>query len=244
MIKIAIIDDEEILANKLSDIVSDFMRKENHSFAVDIFTSGIEFTALGTAMSDYQIVCLDMKMDEMDGMEVARKIREYDQDIYIICVTAYIDFALAGYTVDALRYILKSDPVFEDTMHEALREACRKISLILNMLIFHFREGNVELSVNNITYIETNIHNAIFYVRKNSSDEYRIYTMRETLDNIEEMLSPYGFIRIHKSYLVNYRFIESVRNYKAYLSNQKVLNIPKKKFPDVKREYLLYKGRE
>lgn len=244
MLKIAIIDDEELLANKLANIVSDYMSREDHPFQIDVFTSGIEFTALGTAMSDYRIVCLDIKMDQMDGMEVARKIREYNEDIFIIFVTSFIEFSPAGYRVGALRFILKDDPNFIETMHEALKEACRKIMSMLNVQMFRFKEGDVELSINKIVYVESDIHKAVFHVKGNSSESYRKYSMRGTLGTIEEQLSKYGFIRIHKSYLVNYRFIESMRNYKAFLSNQKALPIPRKKFQDVKREYLIYRGSE
>lgn len=244
MIKIAIIDDEKVLADQLAEIVSDYIENESGSFIIDKFTSGVEFTNLGETMSEYKIVCLDIKMDQMDGMEVARRIREYGEDTFIIFVTSFIEFSPAGYKVGALRFILKDDSNFEETMHEALREACIRIRSMRDIQIFHFKEGDIELSAHKIVYVESKVHNVIFHVRENSLGVYSKYTMRKTLENVEEYLHQYGFIRIHKSYLVNYRFIDSMINYKAYLSNQKVFPVPRKRFRDVKREYLIYRGRD
>lgn len=54
-------------------------------------------------------------MDQMNGIEVARRIRECDQDVHIIFITAYMDFSLEGNKVGAIKFILKDDPVFADT---------------------------------------------------------------------------------------------------------------------------------
>lgn len=243
MIKIAIIDDEKILAKKLSDIVSDYMCNENHLFHIDIFTSGIAFTNLGIKMAEYQIVCLDMKMDGMNGMEVAKKIRECEQNVHIIFVTAYMDFSLEGYKVGASRFILKDDPVFEVTMHEALKEVCKKIAGTPEVLFFNFKQGSMMLPVDKIVYIESKAHNAIFNVQGDSSNIYKRYSIRKRLVDVEERLSQYGFIRVHKSYLVNYKYIDSMSNYKAYLSDQRVLSIPRNKYREIKTKYIAFKSK-
>lgn len=243
MIKIAIIDDEMRLAKKLEGIVSNYMNEEKHLFHIDTFTSGEEFIKLGIKMAEYQIVCLDVRMNGMNGMEVARKIRECDQDVHIIFVTAYMDFSIEGYKVGAIRFILKDDPVFEVSMHEALKEACKKIAGVPESLFFSFKEGSMMIPVDKIVYVESKAHNAVFNVREDSSNVYKKYSIRNRLVDVEEKLGQYGFIRVHKSYLVNCKYIDSMTNYKAYLSDQKVLSIPKNKYREIKNKYIIYKSK-
>ena len=109
-----------------------------------------------------------------------------------------------------------------------LRCACRQISELWN---FSNRED--------ILYVESNLHKLIFHMAGNLD---RKYTMYEKLDSIEELLHDAGFCRIHKSCLVNLRYVEHVERYKAELLNGSSLAISKSRYIHTRDEWICYRG--
>lgn len=95
------------------------------------------------------------------------------------------------------------------------------------------------ISLENILYIESNLHRLIFYMAGEDAVHYTIYTK---LDDVAESLQNKGFCRIHKSYLVNLKYVESVERYRAVLSNGKSLAISKARFLDTRNEFACYRG--
>lgn len=104
------------------------------------------------------------------------------------------------------------------------------------ILQFPFVGGWKSIKADEIIYIETDRHKNIFYV---GNQKYSIY---RKLDEIEEELKGMDFVRIHQSFLVNMRYIEKITSYVLYLSNGKELSVPKARYPEVKRQYMQFKG--
>lgn len=104
------------------------------------------------------------------------------------------------------------------------------------ILQFSFVGGKKSIKVDEIIYIETARHKNIFYL------EDQTYSIYKKLDEIEAELEGMGFIRIHQSFLVNMRYIEKISSYVLYLSTGKELSVPKARYPEVKRKYMLFKG--
>lgn len=102
-------------------------------------------------------------------------------------------------------------------------------------IAFSFVEGNTVLEVQNIIYIETERHKNVFHT---DSGDYGLY---KKLDEIESELAPYGFLRIHQSFLVNMRYIERISSYVLRLDTGKEFSVPKSRYQKVKKEYALYK---
>ena len=100
---------------------------------------------------------------------------------------------------------------------------------------FSFVEGNVCLRVEDIVYIETNRHKNVFYTIDGAYNIYR------KMDELEEDLQGMGFVRTHRSFLVNMRYIEKINSYIVTLTNGKELSFPKSRYPDVKRNYALFR---
>ena len=96
MFKIAICDDEEIFRKNIYKIIMNYMDKNGMLCEIDEFESGNEFINLGINMTKYNIVFLDINMDEIDGIETAQEIRKVSNDIFIVFVTAFINYAVEG----------------------------------------------------------------------------------------------------------------------------------------------------
>ena len=99
MFRIAICDDEKIFRDDLKEILIRYMTDRGIMLEIDTFSSGKEFVELGIEMVKYKIVFLDINMDELDGIMTAKKIRENSKDMFIVFVTAFVNYTIEGYLV-------------------------------------------------------------------------------------------------------------------------------------------------
>lgn len=158
MLEIAVCDDEEYFLQQEKEWISQYMKRLGYEFRIDTFVSGVDFMAIGDKVSKYDIMFLDINMEEMNGLETARKIREYTKDAYIVFVTAFITYSLEGYKVDAVRYLLKDNDSLEKAIKECLDVIVEKMHYVENKYTFDFQEGRKTLLIDEILYIESNLH--------------------------------------------------------------------------------------
>ncbi len=239
-LKIAICDDEKQFIKKIEKCISKYMMNRDIAFEIDKFSSGEQFLQLGIDMDKYALVFMDINMSELNGIDTAKKIRECTEKVYIVFVTAYIDYALEGYEAEPIRYILKNNVNFEAAIHESMDAVMKKIHYSTVQKEFDFREGKVTISLNQLMYIESKLHILEFHI--NEKGNVKTYTMYGTLNEKAKDLIDFSFLRIHQSYLVNMRYIKSLERYKILLSNGQSLNVPKAKFLKVSEVYAAYKG--
>jgi DNA-binding LytR/AlgR family response regulator len=137
-------------------------------------------------------------------MEAARRIRERDQNVIILFITNRTDYALQGYQVDALDYVIK--PVtyfaFADRLERALERLKKRAS---RSLILSLPDGILRLQVADIFYIESDRHNLVYHTVNGE------VTVRQKMQDAEESLTGAGFYRIHKGYLVNLAHVDGIR---------------------------------
>ena len=129
MFKIAVCDDEEIFRKNIYKIIMKYMDENGCPCEIDEFETGNEFINLGINMTKYDIVFLDINMDEIDGIETAQEIRKVSNDIFIVFVTAFISYAVEGYSVNAIRYILKNNEKFAELIFECIDAISKKNEL-------------------------------------------------------------------------------------------------------------------
>lgn len=109
MTRIAIVEDEAAVREQLAGYVQRYTRQYGIQFEVTMFTDGVEI--LEDYRPVYDIIFLDVEMLHLDGMETARRIRELDSDVLLIFITNMAQYAIKGYAVGALDYVLKPVPV-------------------------------------------------------------------------------------------------------------------------------------
>ena len=224
---------------------SDVMLAEASKAIIVAFNTGVDQIAADNAKRDgieikqYNIIFLDINMDDVDGIVTAQKIREYSSEIYIVFVTAYINYSLEGYKVEAIRYLLKNNTNLEASISECMDAILHKMNLVVKKKKFKFNEGEKEINIDNILYIESKLHKLQFYIME---DKIKIYNLYGTLNELENELKDFHFIRIHQSYLTNLKYIRSVKYYKVLLCNNQELLIPKARYKNVKDAFISYKG--
>lgn len=207
-------------------------------FQIDIYQSGKEFIADNIKMMEYQIVFLDINMEEIDGLEAARELRKLCRDTYVIFVTAFINYTLEGYKVDAIRYLLKSDGNFGQSVCESLDAVFEKMQYKPHIREFSFQQGARRVALEKIVYIESSLHKLTFYV---AEEGIVPYTMYETLNHIAAIFSG-DFVRIHQSYLVNLRFVRRIEGNSLLLQDNLALPVARSKLKEVRQKIAMYKG--
>lgn len=239
MFYVAICDDDEYFRKRERDFIEKYMNGKGYKYRIDIFGSGKDILNLKQSISQYDIVFLDINMKDINGIETAKEIRRITKDIYIVFVTAFITYAPEGYKVDAIRYLLKEDEFLERAIIECLETIVYKMNYEEHKHVFDFQEGKIELFYDDILYIESNLHKLIFHIKEK---DYVKYTMYAKLDDVDKLLKGSCFCRIHKSYLVNLKYVETVERYKARLSGGTSLGISKSHYLDTRNEWICYKG--
>lgn len=239
MFRIAICDDESFFAEELKELISAYMMEKGIVFEIDIYIAGEELVALGIQVLRYTVVFLDINMKKMDGIMVATKIRDMSKEIFIVFVTAYVDYSLEGYRLDVKRYLLKGNVNFQIMVNECMDSIVDKINYSVTKMEFDFKEGTKDVSLERLLYIESNLHKLVFYIME---DKITVYTMYEKLNLLEGRLIENGFIRTHQSYLVNKKHIKNVVRYSVILTSGVELSIPKSRYTYVKEQFIAYRG--
>lgn len=245
VIQIAVCDDEDGFLFLETKFIQAYMKKYGYQCQVDTFSSGIDFIKLdnNNEMKEYDIIFLDINMEKMDGIETAKHLREVGCKSYLVFVTAFINYALEGYKVDATRYLLKESDSLEQSMDECLDTIMQKMNYKENRETFAFLEGEKTILLDEIVYVESNLHKLTFYLASPNSKDYSMY---EKLDTIDDKLHSYGFCRIHKSYLVNLKYVQGIERYSVQLNegicNLSSLSVSQARYDTAKEQYIFYQG--
>jgi len=245
MIQTAVCDDEQFYQERIQSLLKQYFKKHPLDYTIQLYPSGETFLAQQENSVKYDIVFLDISMRKLDGIQTAAQIRAFHSNTQLVFVTAFIDYALEGYKVNAVRYIMK------DTLDTAISECMDAIlqKMRLAQVTFSFMNGNATLYTDNILYVESQKHKSFFYyMQRNTANSSTTqsgivtYQLYEKLDLIQQRLSDYGFLRIHKSYLVNMKHICRLSNYTAFLDTGEELPVPRLRYQTVKEQFITYKG--
>ena len=234
--EIFVCDDSRTDRENLIWLLRDYEKKKGLTFDITEYDSGEALLQNIDKLQDSSILFLDINMEGANGLDAAAQIKSLHPKISIVLVTAYIGYALEGYKVEASRFLVKDD--LEVSIIECMDTLIRKLEQDAHVMDFSFVEGNIRLKVSDIIYIETARHKNIFYTQNGN---FQIY---KKLDEIENELREYGFVRIHRSFLVNMRYIRKISSYVMTLITGKEISVPKTRYAEVKRQYTLFKGAE
>lgn len=214
MIRIAIVEDECAYAMQLQDFLQQYEKENEEVFEISFFQDGDEI--VHRYKSQFDIILMDVEMKFMDGMSAAEEIRKIDSEVVIIFITNMSQYAIRGYAVDALDYVLK--PVSYFAFSQRLGRAISRMKKRdVKTISISIKGGVIRLNTANVFYIESQGHTLVFYT---SSGTYEaIGTMKE----MEESLSDANFCRGNKGYLINLAYVEGVKENCAVVKGEKLL---------------------
>ena len=214
MIRVAIVEDDAIYAQQLTKYLRKYQEEYPDTFEITTFTDGDGIVS--GYRFQFDIILMDIEMRFMDGMSAAEEIRQMDKDVVIIFITNMSQYAIRGYAVEALDYMLK--PVSYFAFSQRLSRAISRMKKReQKSLIVSVKGGTVKIAVNSIYYIESQGHNMIYHTA--SGDYVSSGTMKET----EEAMRPLHFFRGSKWYLINLQQVQGLGDGCAnLLSGEKV----------------------
>ena len=200
--KIAIVDDEKAMRDQLSEYVTRYAG-ENHAALEPIqFSSGDALLACGSAALD--MIIFDIDMPGTNGLDAARKIRAQDDHVVILFVTNIAQYAINGYEVDAVDYIIKPIGYYDFSM-KFQRAMLRVVRTRAQQLVLYTTDGVSRVDVSEVLYVEVLDHNLLYHTRDQT------YRVRGSMKEHEGALREHHFSRTHKSYMVNLRRIDNIK---------------------------------
>lgn len=224
MIKIAIVEDDELDSSKLKTFIKQY-EMNNPSFSFEIITFSNPIVFIDSYSFDFDLIFLDIKMPEMNGMDLAKKIREKDKNVILFFITSLGQYAIKGYEVEALDFLVK--PIQYSEFALKFDRAVKRIhkSNLEESIVVTYKGNSIRLSINEITYVEA-IHHRIVY----HTDSKREFMSLGTLKSVIEKLNSNLFSLCNKCYLVNLKLITNIDDTYCYLGNEKLLiSRPRKK---------------
>ena len=195
MVRVAIVEDNKRDTDILNQYIKRFAEQKNYEeIIVDCYDNGFQFIADYKAV--YDIIFLDIEMPLMDGLNVARRLREVDQTVCLLFVTNLGKYAIYGYEVDALDFLVK--PVtyfnFSEKMKKALKKCTgNKIAYIL----VPADNGVKKLLLKDILYVDKNFHDIIYHTAEVD------YRERKNLKEVEDLFLENNFVKLNRGCIVN-----------------------------------------
>ncbi len=228
--KIAVCDDGKIDIEIITDFMKRYFSDKPFTPVLNTYLSGEGLLADFDDEQAFDVVFLDIYMETMLGMDVAKKLRNMGYKGAIVFLTATEKFALGGYDVGAFGYILK--PHSYDRLCAVMDRLTE--NMVKNAYSVKRRGGVIRVPLNDIMYVES--VNSKCMLHMNSGEIYNIY---KRLDEIERELTDLRFLRCHQSYIVNMNYIESADD-QFILSNGDVVYIRNRDSRAIKNKYLDY----
>lgn len=233
-IKVILCDDDPVFLKALHSEVERTFVRLNMKVAISAFNSPADISPGQLADCDMAFLDIDFESEEQNGIDIARALRRVNSHALIFFVTNYIDYAPAGYEVQAFRYILKRD--MGEVLERYILQAMESMADGQEYLRLRDKEQTIDLPLEQIAYLEVLDHYVSIHVDNHS------YTLNATLSGMESEMEAHGFLRIHKSYLVNMAHIRKFRSRECLLLDGTLLAVSEKNYSRQKQKYLLWKG--
>ena len=194
--KIAVCDDDKLLTGEIDGQLQRIQQKMGISFETDIFFDGETLWEAIEKHGSYDIIYLDIEMENMDGITVARKIREQDPYTILLFVSSYDSYYEQLFEVEPLRFLRK--PINPEKFEEYFKIAYGRLMNLDERLHFEFNKRLYQIPYRSIMYMES--RRRVIHLIENGGQEYRFYMK---MNDLMQEISRVGhmFIRIHCSYV-------------------------------------------
>ncbi len=179
-----------------------YSKESKKSIQYSDFSDGMTF--LNQYIPRYDIIFLDISMPKIDGMTIARQIREKDKQVMLVFTTCMAQYAINGYEVRAMDFILK--PILYPSFSLKLDRYIRCLEAEQNQsLVIPQGSGWKRLYINQIYYLEVIQHHIYFYSSEGT------YKCSSSLKKMEQLLKGCSFSKCNSCYLVNLRHVQEVK---------------------------------
>ena len=224
-LNIAVCDDSFVDREYISKLVSLWGQKSGHYVHMDTFTSAENFLFNYSETYDFDMILLDIEMADMNGVELAKRIRRDNDSIQIIFITGYSDYISDGYDVSALHYLMK--PVDDVKLFSVLDRAVLKLGKNDKVLVYEASGEVFRIPIYKIRYAD--VYGNYVSIHANID-----LTIKMTLSNLFDGLDE-RFYRVGRSVIVNLTEISRVTKTEIKLRDGSSIAVPRGAYDGINR---------
>ena len=229
--RVAIVDDSTTDAEFVHDILNNWADQRQLNVQTEVFPSAEAFLFRYAEDKDWDILLLDIEMGAMDGVTMAKRVRQNNETVQIVFITGFGEFIAEGYEVSALHYLMK--PVKQDKLFSVLERAVSAIQKTERIILLPVGGEMLRLPVSQIQYVEAFSHTVTIMT---ATDTLQI---KMPISEIVKMLGG-GFVRCHRSYLVGLKFIARLSKTEVILDSGKTIPLSRSAAPLVHKAFVSY----
>lgn len=231
MLNIAICDDDIQATGQMETLIQDIARRNFVDTDIEVFWNG---KSLADAVADgdsFDIIFLDIEMDKEDGISAAKRIRLYDKNVLIIYVTSHENHMKESFAVRPFQFLVK--PVSESQLEACFKAAYEDICSGDFYFRYSYQRMNHKVPIRDILYFESNKRKVFI---ETETETFELY---EKLNAIENTLKECkaSFLRVHQSYLVNYKHIKGQSYDFVVMDNGKRISISEDRRKMISEQY-------
>jgi len=228
MIRIAICEDD----NQQQDTIKQYVREHREydpSMEIFVFSSGEELLSAYAEGEQYDFLFLDIQMKEINGIEVAQEIRKSNDNIIIFFTTGFTEYISEAFAVDAFQFLHK--PIRQELFHREFSRALKKYYTQSKCYMIDEKSKVVSLELKEIFCLEVLGRQIIIHTTSGT------YEKTGKMETEEFLLQPYGFVRVHRAYLVNMEHIVALNKDTVTLRNQIEVTMSPRRRTEVLNQY-------
>lgn len=229
--RIAICDDNPRDARIVQNLLNHWAGERNTLIRTEIFPSAESYLFRYAEDKDWDILLLDIEMGTMDGVTLAKHIRQENETVQIVFITGFADYLAEGYEVSALHYLMK--PVSEVKLSAVLDRAVSALRKTERVILLPVGGEMLRLPVSQVQYVEAFSHTVAIIT---GTDTLRI---KMPISEIEKLLGE-GFVRCHRSYLVGLKHISRLSKTEVTLDSGKALPLARSAAASVHKAFISY----
>ena len=234
--RICLVDDDSTQLDYLKLLISKWSNINNVNIDVNFYHSAEEMLFENEKSYPFDMIILDIQMGNINGLELAKRIRETDTQVLIAFISGMADYVFEGYNVQAVRYILK--PVIEEKVYELLDYLKKYKSTDRKYLVLSAFGEKRKVYFDEIVYLESKGHYVSFYL-VDKQYEYK-YNISDLCGELPEA----DFVKTHRSYIANVKYIERVTKTDCYLLKDISIPLSRSSYKSVNEKFISYhKGR-
>jgi len=235
MIRMVFCDDELSVLNQLSILIDKYRVERKLEIEYAAFHSPLDLLAELEKGMEVDVIFLDVLMPGENGIEVAKEIREHDNNVKIIFLTSSSEYAVQSYAVNAYFYQMK--PIWEDSffrLMDSVVAECKEVEQF--DIVLKCKHGITRIKLDKLKYVEVMGRTLLLYMENG-----QVYERGGSLEELQSQLQSYQmFLRPHRSYLINMGYIQNITSKTIIMDDLLEIPIPHGRYSDVKNQYLEY----
>lgn len=231
MLNIAICDDDIQTTGQIEMLIEKIAKRNFVDIDIEVFWSGENLADAVVAGDGYDIIYLDIEMNNEDGISTAKRIRKYDKNVLIIYVTSYENYMKESFAVRPFQFLVK--PVSKKQMETCFMAAYEDINSGDFYFRYSYQRMNHKVLIRDILYFESSKRKVFIVTRE---ETFELYGKLNEIENSLRVCK-LSFLRVHQSFLVNYKHIKGQSYDFVVMDNGKKISISEDRRKLISEQY-------